>query len=138
MIRDLGSNSGLRVAFALALFVVAQAAPTSPAGASQLAGQRVDGLHRLCTYRTGPLLNQQQTYEVGRGQGCPAQLPVLNPQVQAPPTAMLSESTIQNGRRQCVYTQGVGRWSFAVRLNQSCPVNVGMLLKQRAEQSTGL
>lgn len=83
---------------------VLAAAPAGPAQAQQLLleDQRVDGVHRLCTYR---YLSRVEVRRIGRGEPCPYRFrrPAVVRQ-GIPAFATLRTRTNEAGRSVCVYS----------------------------------
>ena len=90
-----------------------------------LVDEKVDGLRRICTYRSGPI-NGPRTLTVGRTERCPPNYSVADSTFPPPPTAALKESSIEQGYRACVYMQERSRWTFKLPLSENCPLNAGM------------
>jgi hypothetical protein len=109
---------------------------TARSSAGGLIREEVEGMNRVCTYRIGPVGSEAQTYRTGMGQRCPATYPTADPNRPVQPTARLASSEIQRGSRLCTYEQGTSQWTFAVELDQVCPVNAGMAIQAGATQQT--
>jgi hypothetical protein len=102
----------------------------------RLTGESVEGMNRVCTYPGGATGGEQRAYRIGIGQRCPAIFPSSDPNFPMPPSARLQESSILDGERQCIYTQGFHRWAVEVPLTQSCPNYAGGLESGTSDQAS--
>ena len=107
--------------------VVAVLVTMTPFGAAaQPTPERVDGLRRVCTYRSGPLSTQVREYEVAIGEDCPAVYPAFDDKRPTPSTARFQSAQTRQGMRFCTYAQGAGRWTYRLPETKTCPLSAGM------------
>lgn len=93
---------------------------------TELISASLQGMQRLCNYRSGPVGSEVHTYRVGYSDRCPAHYPTIDPNMPMPPTARLEEEPVAQDKRNCVYTQGSGRWTVSLPVTEICPLNAGM------------
>jgi hypothetical protein len=100
---------------------------SASASSQLLVSEAADGIHRICTYSGGVSGERRQSYRVGLGQNCPGTQPVADRLRPVPPTAALSQQSLEGGRRTCIYSEGRENWQFSLPLDRYCPLTAGLV-----------
>jgi hypothetical protein len=91
-----------RVGWTGLMLIGISAGSSAAAQPMRLEDQRVDGIHRVCTYRNA---REVRTQQIGRGEPCPSQYRerrALAPII--PPFATLRGRAYEGGRTVCIYS----------------------------------
>ncbi|MHA0337030.1 hypothetical protein [Sphingomonas aquatilis] len=113
----------------------------APPASAQLLSDRVVDNRRLCLYvgsdqsADGQIVPRNTI--VPASQPCPDIAPYRDPNRPVPGNAMLTRETTDNGRRQCVYTQGGVDYTREVAITQRCATTPDLLERAIAARDPG-
>lgn len=121
----------MKRAFLVCATLTAGLGPIAPPAPAQLLSDRVVDNRRLCLYvgsdqsADGQMVPRNTI--VPASQPCPDIAPYRDPNRPIPGNAMLMRETTDNGRRQCIYSQGGVDYTREVAISQRCAMTPDLL-----------